>query len=244
MSSKSETGHIINLSLAREIISTCNSYGAEYQPTNPLISIASMTNITDMAYSLNDIYTDKLMKYKTCVNKKAEMVKRLKVLAKKSVSSYASSNEVEKNIDVAKSYLRKITGSNVRKKRDKNHEVLPGHVSNCQMSIENLMDHFDKLLYWYEGRPIYCPMEEDIKVASMRDFLVELQAVVKEVIEYKIDADNARFERDECMYLEGTGLVDVTLLCKKYVSSVFGARSDKTRMVTKHRLRRMMKIQK
>jgi hypothetical protein len=78
----------------------------------------------------------------------------------------------------------------------------------------------------------------------MRLFLVELQDVVKEVIDLKIQADNARIERDECMYLEGTGLVDVTLLCKKYVSSVFGARSDKTRMVTKHRLRRMMKIQK
>jgi hypothetical protein len=244
MSSKSETGHATNMKLAREIISICEGYGVNFQPTNPLISLTSMTAITDTAESLHRIYTDDLMKYKTGVNAKGLMVKRLKFLAKHSLNYYASLSDIKENVETAKSYLRKITGSNVRKKRDENHEVLPGQVSNCQMDLPHLMENFAGLLSFYAQREMYVPMEADIKVVSMQAFLVELQAVVDEVVDLKTKADNSRIDRDKCMYMEDTGLVDVTLLCKRYVRSVYGARSEEAKMVLKLKLRRMVKLKK
>jgi hypothetical protein len=244
MSSKSESGHVTNLWLAKEIISICEGYGGDYQPTNPLISLLSMKSITDNAESLHRIYTEKQMKYKTGVNAKEAMVKRLKFLTKKSIHFYESTGATKEQLESAKVYLRKITGSNVRKKRDENHRVLPGQISNCQMGVDNLMDNFDKLLCYLAMQEEYSPMEPEIKVVNLQAFLDELNAMVEEVFDLKTANENAMIARDNCMYMEGTGLVDVTLLCKKYVGSVFGARSEKAKLVMKLKLRRMMKLKK
>jgi hypothetical protein len=244
MGSKSETGHVTNMKLAREIISFCVGYGGEYNPSNPLISIASMTAVVDDAVALHKAYYNDLMKKKTAVNRRVDMVKGLKDVAKKSLNSFESGDADEETIEDAKGLVRKITGSNVRKKRDKNNVPLPNQKSNSQMDIAHLMENFASLLNLYLASGKYAPNEDDLKPASMQARLDELMSADDEVRNWYAKVENLRFTRDYCLYVEGTGLVDVILTCKKYVRSVYGARSAKAMMVVRIKLRRVMNIKK
>ena len=118
MSSKSETGHIINMGNAKVIISLCEGFGTEYNPSNALISIGNMTAKVGEAVSLQKVYDLDVAKKKTAINTRVALVKSLKTVAKKSLNSFEATDADKETIDDVKGLVRRITGSNVRKKRD------------------------------------------------------------------------------------------------------------------------------
>jgi hypothetical protein len=51
-----------------------------------------------------------------------------------------------------------------------------------------------------------------------------------------------RTARDHALYDIGTGLVDLTVSCKKYVKGLFGAKSPEADSVVRIKFRRIMKL--
>lgn len=111
--------------------------------------------------------------------------------------------------------------------------MLTAILSASQMSYDNRLDNFDKLIKLLSSVEEYAPNEADLKVASLSALYADLMLKNMTVISAANPLSNARILRDEVLYKKGTGLVDIALDVKAYVKSVYGASSPKYKQVSK-----------
>ena len=71
----------------------------------------------------------------------------------------------------------------------------------------------------------YAPNEAELKLAALTAYSTALKNANTAVISATTPLSNARITRDEALYAEGTGLIALAALVKKYVKSIYGADS-------------------
>jgi hypothetical protein len=106
-------------------------------------------------------------------------------------------------------------------------------ISVAQLSYDNKLENFDKLIMLLESTPLYAPNEEDLKVASLKALYTSLKTTNTEVLTTSIQLSNARINRNEILYKPITGLVDIASDTKTYLKSVFGATSPQYKQISK-----------
>lgn len=110
--------------------------------------------------------------------------------------------------------------------------VPPGNISASQMSFDSRIENFGKLITLLTSEPLYVPNETDVKLVTLNTLLATLKATNTAVINTTTPASNARISRNKTLYLPVTGLYDIQLEVKKYVKSVFGARSPEFKQIS------------
>jgi len=105
-------------------------------------------------------------------------------------------------------------------------------VSSSQMSFDNRLDSFDKLIQLLGNIPQYAPNEEELKVSTLSNFYASLSSANVAAGQAETDLSNIRLTRNELLYKAGTGLVDVAMSVKTYVKSLFGATSPQYKQVS------------
>lgn len=78
---------------------------------------------------------------------------------------------------------------------------------------------------------LYVPGENELKIAQLQTLLLALKSQNSDVENAIQPLELARTARNETLYHPQTGLVAVALLAKKYVRSVYGARSPQALQV-------------
>jgi hypothetical protein len=106
-------------------------------------------------------------------------------------------------------------------------------ISSSQMSYDSRLDNFDKFIKLLVSVPQYIPNEEELKVASLTAKCNELKLRNRDAVSAAIMLSNARISRNEILYKEITGMVDITVDIKSYIKSLFGATSPQFRQVSK-----------
>ena len=101
------------------------------------------------------------------------------------------------------------------------------------MSYDNRLDNFDKLIKLLSSVEQYAPNEADLKVASLTALYTDLMTKNYAVISATTPLSNARILRDDLLYKDGTGLVDIASDVKAYIKSVYGASSPQFKQVSK-----------
>jgi hypothetical protein len=169
-----------------------------------------------------------------------ELVKRVR-----RVNSVVGCSEATKELqrDV-KALADRFTGDKVRKKKTKDGKPAKKWVSNSHLSVPMRTETFEHLLSILRIEPFYAPNEPILKIAALDDAAACLGSLTEAVDRANANAAVKRLDRDKGLYLEGDGLVDVSLLCKKYVRALFGARSEEAKGVTGIKLKRFMRIKK
>jgi regulator of RNase E activity RraA len=81
--------------------------------------------------------------------------------------------------------------------------------------------------------PSYTPNEAELTTASLTTFHASLQTANTNVINAEVTYSNARISRDNVLYAENTGLVDIASDVKKYVKAIFGATSPQYKQVSR-----------
>jgi len=239
MSSNSETGHAVNIANFGLIIMICEGHGAWYNPTNPLIFVANMKAQLDAATALQDAYMLAKVRILGPRNDRAILYEKLISVAKRSVGVLESSEANTGEIERAKSLVRLITGSNVRKKKGaKKRKEGAEERSNSHLGFVMRLDNFVQLQIFYAGNANYAPNEADLKVGSMQNLITDINAMNETVEKREIAAENLLIERNKTFYKNENCLIDVSLKCKKYVMGLFGARSEEAKSVTGIKLRR------
>jgi len=238
---KSETGHGINISNFGHLIDVVSSY-SKYSPSNPDLIIANMKAKLDEAKLLENALTGAGGREKTDGSDRKDLFKSINKLMTRILNHYCSLKVSLRMKGKAKKMVAVIRGDNVRKKKSKDGKPIPNQKSKSHLGFINRIYNISKLIAWLEIQPVYSPNENDLKVSSLKTFVTTLTNSVDDVNKLSIDTGTKRAMRNVCLYKVGPGVIDIALACKKYVRSVYGARSQQALEVGKIKFRRFMKL--
>jgi hypothetical protein len=165
--------------------------------------------------------------------------KPLSKLTTRIISAFAACKARAQAIDNAKTHASKIKGTRIGKKdeptidpNNPNAKVEDNSISVSQMSFDNRVNNFEKLIETLKAEPKYAPNETDLQVSSLETLLADLTAKNTAVKDSFEPLSNARIKRNEILYNEEKGLVQIAKDVKGYVKSVYGATSAKYKQIS------------
>jgi hypothetical protein len=149
------------------------------------------------------------------------------------VNTLKISDSDGKTYEIARTYQRKIQGrravgkrTEAEQKADVESGIIYKEVSASQMGYDSLVENFNMLVKLAISTPGYQPNEEDLKKESLLKMLEDLKSMNAAVISATTDLFKARARRNELLYKEMTGLVDLALDTKTYLKGAFGTKSS------------------
>lgn len=114
-----ETGHAKNIANFEDLISFCQGYGANYNPTKESLKILNLQDLHQKAQDkLNNVKTQKTA-FDYATNERMTAFKSLKPLATKVINAFAVSGADVLAIADAKTVNKKLQGGSSKKKLQK-----------------------------------------------------------------------------------------------------------------------------
>jgi len=239
MNTNSETGHAKNVANFEQLLLSCTSYGAAYNPGNPALSLESMnTLLSEGKQCMGSIHTAQagLSNAHVARDVAFKPFSKLATRIANAVRSSASSTQTDAQVIAI---VRKLQGRRAAPKMTEEEKQAASaegkevvKISSSQMSFINRIDNFNKLIELLKSIPEYTPNESDLTVASLTAYHQDLMIKNQAVVNAEISVSKLRITRNELLYKETTGMVDVSAAVKTYIKSVFGATSPQHRQVS------------
>ena len=232
-----ETGHAKNVAIFEDLISYCTSLGGTYNPSKGILHLAAMNpQLAAAQTALQTVKTNKTA-YDNATNGREIAMGPLKSLTTKIINALKASDATSQTIDDARSIANKIRGTGKSKSAAKQGAEASAAAaktnSTSQQSYDKLVDHFAQLIEILAQQPSYQPNENQLKVVNLNALRADLAARNTAVGNGWINLSGARLNRNNILYAELTGMVDVGMAVKSYLKSVFGATSPQFKQVSK-----------
>jgi hypothetical protein len=231
----SETGHNKNVTNFETLIITCTGFGAEYNPSNPKITISVLTTQhIEAKAALKEVITSQTP-FINVEGQRKTIFKPLKPTATKILNALKGASVPKTVITDAETINRKIQGRRANNTIEKTTptETPKDKNSVSQQSYDMLVEHLEKLIELAEIEPKYNPNEEPLKTVTLTNYKTQLESINKMVKTAYIPYKNAMQTRDIKLYTPETGIVDTAQTVKNYVKSVFGATSPQYKQISK-----------
>jgi hypothetical protein len=239
MANQSETGHAKNVANFKTLITVVSGFGEVYNPSKQSITTASLTTLHENAKNVMSEINGISGAYGIAVANREVAFEPLSKLATRILNALRSSDVTKQVIEAAESLVRKLQGKRATpKKTDEEKAALTAEgkevkeVSSSQMSFDNRLDSFDKLVQLLDNIPQYTPNEEELKVSTLASYYASLSSLNTAAVQTETDLNNVRMVRNEILYKSGTGLVDTAQSVKTYVKSLYGATSPQYTQVS------------
>ena len=240
MASTSEQGHNRNAVNFDNLIIICTSYGATYNPNKAAIKIPAMQaqaiTVKNSVAGMNNLVPP----YRIAVDARIAAFKPLDKIITRANNALKASDTNKQLEETAQTIIRKLLGRRAtpRKTEEEKKAAMDAgieinEISSSQMSYDNRLDNFDKLIKLLSSIPQYVPNEADLKTTSLIALYNDLKAKNTAVISATTLLSNARISRNAILYKENTGLVDITVDTKTYIKSLYGATSPQYKQVSK-----------
>ena len=241
MASTSETGHDVNLANYKLIITRIGTF-TNYAPANPSLLIAAMTAQSTAADTAHSNYLAKLENTKEPINEREIVFINLKKLVPRVNNIFASSVASKASKRDAAGLMKKILGRGVRVRYMADGKIDPKWISNSQQSYVKMTKNYEQLVNLLDANGHYEVNEAVLKIANLKTVLTNLKAKNDAIDSIIATAIEFRTKRDHMLYDLDTGIIDISLLCKKYVKGLFGASSPEAKSVTSIYLKRVKKL--
>ena len=240
MPSTSETGHAKNVANFETMISFCTGYGTQYNPAKATITLAAL-GIKDTASSgaLANV-SGLLPPWQNGVDAREIIFDPFSKLVTKILNAVEASDVTPQFIKDVKTLTRKLTGKRATKAivpvvPPVIPPVVPTEksISASQMSFDQRIENFGKLIDLLISNSAYAPNETEVKTATLstlRGTMVTSNTTVKNAY---TPLSNSRIKRDVILYDAINGLVKCASDVKKYIKSVFGGTSNQYKQVSK-----------
>lgn len=242
MSASAETGHAKNLSNFQTLIEFVSGYETTYNPGKDNLKIPQLNLIATNAHAKLTDVIQKNTHYNTAVNNRVIAFQNLRTLSNRLISALETSKASKETIKDARVYNRKLQG----KKLLSSAVVIdldtpaPVKITMKQQSFDQQIQDFNTLISILESEKNYTPKENDLKINTLSTKQSDLLSKNKEVSAAYISVSNSRIMRDRTLYGSEIGLVDVATEVKKYVKSVYGAKSPEFEMIKNIRFRKVL----
>lgn len=239
MANNSETGHAMNVANFSKMLVVCTSFGAAYNPSNPFIQLpqmnTSLTQAKDCLSALNAAQAT----YMNALSVRATLFKPFSALVTRIGNAVKASAANKQTKEQVMSLVRKLQGRRATPKSSE-EEIAAAkaegkeirEVSSSQMGINNRLENFNKLVQLLATIPEYDPNETDLTVSALGNLYQDMYDKNMQVLNTESPMNNLRNTRNEILYKENSGLVDVATAAKMYVKSVFGATSPQYKQVS------------
>lgn len=232
MASTTETGHAKNVANFYALISFCTGYGSQYNPSKPTLALAVLTPQHLAADTAVKFVNQTVQPHTAAVNARQAGFAPLNKLCTRVINSLEANTDDQNIIRDARALVDKIAGV---RRTPKPIDPVTGTstaYSASQQSFDMRLDHFDQLVKLLLNHPYYTPNETALQASTLQSLHVSLEASNNAVKDAYTAISNARIQRDAVLYHPLTGLVKTTKDVKKYVKSVFGAKSDEYAQVS------------
>ena len=115
-------------------------------------------------------------------------------------------------------------------------------MSTSHQSYVQKADTFKQLVDLYNSDVNYAPNETDLTIASLTTLWNSMKGLNDNIGTVLAPVETARMARNEALYAEGTGIVDIAMACKDYVQGLFGATAAEAKMIRGIKFTRPKKI--
>jgi len=242
MASISETSIATNVANFEVLISAITAFGTNYNPSKEIFKLpALLTLLDDSKTSLNAVNIAH-SSYSNAVAARESAFEPFSKLITRINSALKVSDTTVQVDESALTIVRKLQGRRASAKlTTEETQTLAAEgkeinqISAVQLSYDDRLENFDKLIMLLESIPEYAPNETELKVETLKTLQTELKSKNTDAITATIQLDNARIARNEIFDKPLTGLVDVALDVKTYIKSVFGATSPQYKQISKLR---------
>lgn len=237
MTSMNESGHAKNIANFASYISIVTTFGAAYKTPVPSITVAAMqTNLTNFETAKNSV-TPKSSAETIALNERQAVFDPLSPLVTRIVNAAAVSVNDRLFSNDLRTIARKLQGRRASAKTD-DDPATPGideskqGNSASQMSFDNRIANFEELVNLLTTSGSYTPNESELQITALEAMLADLKAKNTAAVNAVNQARAARIARDELLYNDTNGIIDLANLVKKYVKSLFGATSPQYKQLT------------
>jgi len=241
MSKSIESGHVNNVASFRRLIATSESFDGKYKPSKESLKISSLKLMQIDSEKINEEVDRLIPASKTASIALEEVFTRLSSLIPRVNNIFKSGNskEVEEPVNAL---VKKLQGRRAKPKpegEEKKKMEEEGRItkSASRMGKDSRTENFRQLIFLLEAG-VYQPNEEELKLEELKKFLNELEEKNAALTAAALPLMNARIRRNEIMYKDETGLVDVAGDVKTYIKGAFGAGSPEYLSVAKLKFRR------
>lgn len=239
MSSNIETGHAKNVANFGKLVSFCTGYGTTYNPSKSILVISELNSIhLNSQKSLNVVNTA-LSAHKNAIAEREIIFKDFGKYVTRIINALKASESTAELDEKAGSIALKLQGKRASAKlTDEEKKALAAEgkeskeISASQMSFDSRIDNFDKLITLLSSIPAYNPNETDLKIEALKAYLEDLKAKNNAVVSVTTELSNSRISRNEMLYRENAGLVDIAMDVKSYVKSIYSAGSPQFKQVS------------
>ena len=242
MTNTSETGHAKNVTNLESLITSIIALETSYNPSRDSIKLPALQALlTASKESLNAVniaqatYSNAVAARKVAFEPFGKLITRV-------MNSLKASGTSTQVVQSARTIVRKLQGRRASAKiTEEEKKALEAEgkevnqISASQMSFDNRIENFDRLIMLLSSIPLYNPNEEELKVETLKALHNQLKEKNSEVILPIVQLSNSRIARNKILYSENTGLVDVALDSKTYIKSIFGATSPQYKQISKLR---------
>lgn len=242
MTNTSETGHAKNVTNLESLITSIIALETSYNPSRDSIKLTSLqTLLTASTESLNAVNIAQAA-YSNAVAARKVAFEPFSKLITRVMNSFKASGASTQVVQSARTIVRKLQGRRASAKiTEEEKKALEAEgkevnqISASQMSFDNRIENFDRLIMLLSSIPLYNPNEAELKVEALKALHNQLKEKNTEVILPIVQLSNSRIARNKILYSENTGLVDVALDSKTYIKSIFGATSPQYKQISKLR---------
>lgn len=242
MASISEVGHAKVVANFNQLIQFCAAHGNTYAPSFDSIKLQNLNNLLQNAEAtLLAINIAKPANDHAITARDAEFT-ALNPLITRIINTLAASGVPNKTVQQARTLVRKLTGKRADNTlttttipESENAITNKKKISVSQMSYDNRVQNFSKLIEFLGAIPSYNPTEFNLSIAGLKAFHQNLENKNQLVLSTAIPLSNARIQRNKVLYETDKGVVDIANNVKKYIKGLFGASSAEYKQISKLR---------
>ena len=239
MASTSETGHAKNVANFEKLIAETSAFGENFNPSKATLKLTALNTQLATAKAAIAAVNSAEPAFKNAVSARDAAFAPLGKLITRINNALKASDTTTQEDESALTLVRKLQGRRATaKKTEDEKKALAAEgkevveISSSQMSFDSRLDNFDKLIKLLSSIPAYAPNEADLKVEALTALYNDLKAKNMAVINAETPLSTARIARNEVLYKQNTGIVDITVDVKNYVKSVFGATSPQYKLIS------------
>lgn len=249
MASISEVGHAKVVANFNQLIQFCAAHGNTYAPSFDSIKPQNLSNLLQNAEAtLLAINIAKPANDHAITARDAEFT-ALNPLITRIINTLAASGVPNKTVQQARTLVRKLTGKRADNTltttvivesedgttTEEKDLTAKKKISVSQMSYDNRVQNFSKLVEFLGAIPAYNPTEFNLSIAGLKAFHQNLENKNQAVLSTAIPLSNARIQRNKILYETDKGVVDIANNVKKYIKGLFGANSAEYKQISKLR---------
>lgn len=226
----SEKGHAKNLENLKKERDFATSWGAAYAPSNPVLLLTNINAVITAAENAADVLQAARAPYRNATAAAEEAFAPLSKRVTRVMNALEVSGVSEAVVKDAETYARKIQGRRATAAVADNPatpdvDESEASYSASQMSRTQRIENLDALVLLLETQTLYNPNEADLKIDALQDLSADLKTKLQAVSTAFVAYSNALGARDEIYYANGTGIVAIGNLFKKYAQAAFGSDS-------------------